>query len=283
MSFIAARGCRCISINSRPVRQSPPSAAKQVRRFLARKLERALIGREPVTILSEDCWGGEFCRVHGCAYTTPLAGAYIEPAAYLDFLENLWAPDAFELHWVASQHAYPVARTPYATIQFMHARSWKEIDEAFPRRVGRVNPDRLFFKIDFGKRGYTQNDVDRWNALALPNAIALLPPVDPPGLNLDAVHQGLQVRAWTHDGEAMLHWSRRDFDFHHWIRTGKLRRSRISRVLHFLLWDDHSPSVVRRKLDGVLARRSTATAVIDRRSNKKTTLLVSAEDRSHRA
>jgi uncharacterized protein (DUF1919 family) len=230
-------------------------AIKNVRLAAARAIERALLGGEPVTILSEDCWGGEFCRVRGCAYTTPLAGAFVEPGAYLDFLENLGEPDAFALHWVASQHAYPVARTPYATIHFMHAHSWKDIDEAFPRRVARMNPERLFFKIDFGKAGYTPRDVERWNTLALPNAVALLPPVDPPGLDLDAVHQGVQMRAWTHDGAAMLHWSRRDFDFHHWIRTGKLRRSRISRALHFLLWDGHAPNQVARALR--LGRRGT--------------------------
>ena len=96
-----------------------------------------------------------------------------------------------------------------------HARAFVEGHRRVLSRAAssRMNPDRLFFKIDFGKRGYTQKDVERWNALALPNALALLPPVDPPGLDLDAVHQGLQVRAWTHDGEAMLHWSRRDFRF----------------------------------------------------------------------
>jgi hypothetical protein len=214
-----------------------------------------LIGPDPITILSEDCWGGEFCRVHGCAYTTPLAGAYIEPAAYLDFLENLGAPDAFDLHWVASQQAHPVARTPYATIHFLHARSWSEIDEAFPRRVARMNSGRLFFKIDFGKPGYTSRDVERWNALALPNALALLPPQDPPGLDLDNVYQGVQVREWVHDGAAMLHKGRRDFDFHHWIRTGKLRRARTARVLHFLLWDEYAPSTVRRALGFTGIRR----------------------------
>ena len=149
----------------------------------------------------------------------------------------------------------------------MHAPSWKEIDKAFPRRVARIAPQRLFFKIDFGKTGYTQHDVERWNALALPNAVALLPPVDPPGLDLDAVHQGLQVRAWTHDGAAMLHWSRRDFDFHHWIRTGELSRSRISRALHFLLWDGHAPSAVKRTLrrDTTAEPSINVAAVYDRR------------------
>jgi uncharacterized protein (DUF1919 family) len=254
-----------VGIDSFSQRLSWRRILKRARQRVARRIERILIGTEPVTIFSEDCWGGEFCRVHGCAYTTPLAGAFIEPGAYLDFLENLGEADAFDLHWVASQHTYPVARTPYATIHFMHAHSWKEIDEALPRRLARINPERLFFKIDFGKPGYTQHDVERWNALALPNAIALLPPADPPGLDLDAVHQGIQVRAWNHDGAAMLHWSRRDFDFHHWIRTGKLRRSRISRALHFLFWDGQAPNTLIQALPFPSRASVQPATVIDRR------------------
>jgi hypothetical protein len=205
-----------------------------------------------VTIISEDCWGGEFCRTLGRAYTTPLAGAFIIPGDYLNFLENFSAPDAFHLQPVASSHAYPVGRTPYATIHFRHAKTWEEAAAAFARRAARLNPDRLFFKIDFGKSGYTQQDVERWNKLEFRNAIALLPPAPRLGFDFSDVHQGWSMPAWSYDGAAMFHLSRRAFDFHQWIHTGELRRCWWNRVLNFLFWDRLVPSEVTGKIKLVL-------------------------------
>ena len=221
---------------------SPRRALKGLRRFIGRRLERALIGDEPVTVITEDCWGSEFCRTFGCAYTTPLAGAYLLAGDYLAFLENFNKSDAFDLEPVESSHRFPVGRTPYATIHFMHGRSWDEVAAAWPRRVARIERTRLFFKIDFGKSGYTQDDVERWNALALPNAIALLPPTARLGLALTRVHQGWRVKQWTYHGAAMFHLSRRAFDFHHWIRTGRLRPNRWNRALNFIFWDALVPT-----------------------------------------
>ena len=215
---------------------------KRLRQGIGRTIERVFLGEAPITILSEDCWGGEFCRTIGCAYTTPLAGAFILPGEYLNFLENLAKADAFELEPAESSHRYPVGRTPYATIHFMHARSWDEVAAAWPRRVARVNRDRLFFKIDFGKSGYVQDDVERWNRLALSNAIALLPPTARMGLDLSRVHCGWRMKQWTWHGAAMFHLSRRSFDFYHWIRFEHLRESLPNRVLNFLFWDQLVPS-----------------------------------------
>jgi uncharacterized protein (DUF1919 family) len=209
---------------------------------LGRRLERLLIGTEPVTILSDDCWGGEFCRSLGCAYTTPLAGVYVEPRDYLTFLENLDREDAFRLRPVPGGRAYPIGRTPYATLHFLHGKSWNEVERIFLRRVTRINRKRLFYKIDFGKPGYRQADVERWNALALPRAIALIPPRGRVGLDFAKVHQAVTVPRWVYDGIAMFHLSRRSFDFHYWIRTGRLRKSWLNRALNFLLWDAWIPS-----------------------------------------
>jgi uncharacterized protein (DUF1919 family) len=211
-------------------------------------IERRLLGPGPVAILSDDCWGGEFCRAVGCAYTTPLAGAYVEPRDYLTLLENLHRPDAFRLWPLGVRRGHLVCRTPYATIHYLHTASWAEIERALPRRLERMQGARLFHKIDFGKPGYRQVDVDRWNALALPNAVALLPPTPRMALDLTRVHQGVKVDRWMLHGLAMFHFSRRSFDFHHWIRTGRLRKSRVNRALNFLFWDTWAPSEVKQLL-----------------------------------
>ena len=212
-------------------------AFKRLRAIVGRPLDRVLVGREPLTIISEDCWGGEFCRTAGLPYSTPLAGAFILPGDYLNFLENFWAPGAFHLQRIASSHDYPVGRTPYAVIHFPHAKSWPEAAAAFSRRLPRINPGRLFFKIDFGKSGYSQNDIDRWNALGLRNSIALLPPRSRFGFDFSDVHQGWRMNNWSYDGAAMFHLSRRAFDFHYWAWTGELRSCWWNCALNFLFWD----------------------------------------------
>jgi uncharacterized protein (DUF1919 family) len=204
-----------------------------------------------VTIISEDCWGGEFCRAVGCAYTTPVAGAFILSGDYLNFLENFRAPDAFDLRAISGSHAYPIGCTPYATIHFMHATTWNEAASAFARRVARIDRRRLFFKIDFGKSGYSQNDIDRWNRLALPNAVALLPPGPRLGFDFALVHRGWRMPVWTYDGAAMFHLSRRAFDFHRWLRTGELRRNGWTRALNFLFWDRLVPSELNRRIGAI--------------------------------
>jgi len=219
---------------------------RRARRSVGRPLDRLLAGPAAVAPISDDCWGGEACRALGWAYTTPLAGTFILPGEYLTFLENLRAPDAFALRRADSPHAYPVGRTPYAAIHFMHAPSWEEAVAAWARRVARLHAARLFVKIDFGKAGYTPDDVMRWNRLALPNAVALLPPTARLGLDLTRVHRGCPMRQWTHDGAAMFHLSRRSFDLHHWLRTGEPRAPGAAlRALHFLLWDELAPTDLR--------------------------------------
>ncbi len=233
---------------------------KQLRAAVGLPLDRWLAGRGPVTIISEDCWGGEFCRAVGCAYTTPLAGAFILSGDYLRFLENFNEPDAFQLRPVAGVHPYPIGCTPYATIHFMHATTWADAAAAFSRRTARLRRDRLFFKIDFGKSGYTQRDVDRWNKLNLRNGLALLPPGPRIGLDFSQVHRGWRMPVWTYDGAAMFHLSRRAFDFHHWLRTGELRCSSWTRALNFIFWDRLVPSELKRQIRMVFFGEETAGA-----------------------
>ena len=219
-------------------------ALQAVRAAIGQPLERWLIGREPLTIISEDAWGGEFCRAAGLPFSKPLAGAFIVSGDYLYFLENIAMPDAFDLEPLAHSSAYPIGRTPYATIHFLHATSWEAAAAAFQRRAARINRDRLFFKIDFGKSGYTQADVDRWNALGLRNSIALVPPGSRLGFDFTHVHQGCRMKKWTYDGAAMFHLSRRVFDFHYWAWTGELRPCWWNRTLNFFFWDRLLPSEI---------------------------------------
>jgi hypothetical protein len=45
--------------------------------------------------------------------------------------------------------------------------------EAFRRRYKRIVWDNLFYKVDFGKPWCSPENIDEWNAMALPRSVAL--------------------------------------------------------------------------------------------------------------
>lgn len=227
---------------------------QRIRAFFGCRIERFLAGSEPITILSEDCWGGEFCRTLQRPYTTPLAGSLIPPRNYLNFLENITKPDALAIEPVPSSESHPVGKTPYATIHFLHFATWDEAKDKFQRRSRRIAWHRLYYKIDFGKPGYTQRDVERWNSLHLNRCIALIPVTTPPGLDFTGLHNAVRVPDWCDDGSAMFYAARRHFSFHDWIHTGRLRQSLLAQTLNILLYDLYYPSLVRNKLRGLLPK-----------------------------
>jgi uncharacterized protein (DUF1919 family) len=182
-----------------------------------------------VSVISDDCWGGEFYRSRRLPYLTPTAGLFIEPHQYLAFLRHLRAPDAFALTFVASSHGFPVAVTPYATINFMHYSTPQEAEAAFRRRAERIVWQKLFYKIDFGKPGYGVADVETWNHMRLPNSVALVP-ASSPLAQRDIWHRCV-LPHWEINGARMYHVSRRFFDLSFWARTGAVRMSLMNTLL----------------------------------------------------
>lgn len=227
----------------------------KIRHWLARPIEARFIGRTVLpTIISEDCWGGEFCRRLAVPYNTPFAGAFIPATDYLSFLENIENKDAFNLERVPAAENYPIGRTPYCVIHFIHYKTWEEARDKFRRRAQRINRATLCYKIDFGKAEYTQSDIERWNRLTLSTRVALLSPQSRPGLDFSAVARSVKVPDWNIDGSAMFSIARRHFDFYHWLRTGEIRQSRWIRLLHFLLFDHVVFSGLKAKIRSIFCR-----------------------------
>jgi uncharacterized protein (DUF1919 family) len=230
------------------------SRLREIRWSFARRLESYLVGPSLPSIISEDCWGGECCRRLGVPYNTPLAGISIPPDGYLSFLENIGNSDAFDVEPASSSEPYPVGRSHYCSFHFMHYHTWEEALAKFQRRAQRLRGNRLCYKIDFGKAGYTQRDVERWNRLALEPAIALLPPQTPPGLDFSGLTRSVVVPDWNQDGSAMFSIARRHFDFYHWLRTGGVRKSPWITALHFLFFDPLILSELKAKIDGMFRK-----------------------------
>jgi len=174
-----------------------------------------------ISIISDDCWAGQFYQMLNLQYLTPTIGLLVDPKTYINFLSNLRNEDAFSLRFIRSTQSYPVAVTPYATIHFFHYETEEQAKSAFLRRVKRIEWSQLFVKIDFGKGGYSKKELEAWNAMKLPNSIALYPP-NKFGLRPN-VHNGVMIPDWIIDGAKMFDISRQHFDLFHWIDTGNVR------------------------------------------------------------
>jgi uncharacterized protein (DUF1919 family) len=197
-----------------------------------RQIERQLLSW-PVSVIADDCWAGQFYRRLKLPYLTPIVGLAVEPREYIRFIKNLHLKDAFDLAFIPSERPYPVGRTPYATLHFMHFASEQEALDKFSRRSARIVWDRLYTKIDFGKPGYTLDDVGEWNRLKLSNSVALYPSASE--FSAHPIHNGVSIPDWILNGEAMFQISKRHFDLFYWLKHGKIRSTLRSAIFgHFL-------------------------------------------------
>jgi len=201
-----------------------------IRKTLRNRLASALFNW-PITIISDDCWAGQLYKLFDIPFSSPTIGLWIEPGEYLSFVEHITSPDAFVLTFdeIAEQRfGYPVGQTPYATIHFMHYKTSRSAQEAFQRRATRINWKRFFVKIDFGKPGYTETDVMKWDELALENSVAFCPydrtsgPLRP--------HRGIAIHGWVLDGARMFIVSTRFFSIFDWLRDGALHTQVLSLI-----------------------------------------------------
>jgi uncharacterized protein (DUF1919 family) len=218
-----------------------------LRHHLARWRDLA-VTRQDITLISDDCWAAEFYRLLRIPYLTPSVGLYVEVADYLDFVSNLRAANAFQLRFIPSEKAYPVARTPYATLHFMHYSSEDEAREKFLRRAARINWEQLFIKVDFGKPDYTAMDVARWNGMKLPNSLAIVPESSP--FARQAIWNAMTTPYWEINGARMFAISRNFFDFPHWTRTGNVRCSIRNRLVREVVQNQIVPGYLKRTLMG---------------------------------
>jgi uncharacterized protein (DUF1919 family) len=173
-----------------------------------------------LSIISDDCWGGQYYRRFGIPYLTPTVGCWIEPPGYLDFIQLVQSGREIAAVPAESPAGYPVISAGATRFHFIHDADVDEVLRKFSRRTARLRPDQLFFKVDFGKY-YSDREVEIWNSLRLPNSVALVPR----GSKLlqgRTIHHAVEVDGWTIDGARMFSVSERHFDVVRWLRTGRI-------------------------------------------------------------
>ena len=138
-------------------------------------LNRMKLKNRDFTIISNNCWGGMVYQKYGLQYRTPTVGLYILGHDFVKLCSDLrsyLAKDLIFIPWKQSSYypqlkdkePYPVAKLGDIEIYFMHYQSESEATEKWNRRVKRVNPDKLLFKLS-QREGCSKEDVQSFLSL----------------------------------------------------------------------------------------------------------------------
>lgn len=194
------------------------NSLSKIRRKISIEFSRRLAPNK-FTVISDDCWGGQLYRQLKLPYFTPTVGLWIKPEDYLRYLQGFYTVHKENLIFMETDRNYPVATLSGIEINFMHYASKEEAEQKYFMRYQRIQGNRLFTKIDFGKYEYTIADIYKWNELRLENSVAFYPvSIDIPR---EGIHNGVLVPDWHLDGAMMFDITLKYFDAFKWIRTGK--------------------------------------------------------------
>ncbi len=117
----------------------------------------ASLRENPVTILSDDCWGGKVYRELNLPFTSPLINIYWPRESFCEFIKDplfyLGKPLRMVRDGVPREGTFPIGRlgdeARSVELHFVHSKSSQEAEEHWKRRAERINKDRLFVKFAF--------------------------------------------------------------------------------------------------------------------------------------
>lgn len=108
--------------------------------------------KHPVTILSDDCWGGYVYHKFNLQFSSPLINIFWQKDSYSKFIQDplYYFAQPLELHTEGNlrKNVYPVGiigeGEKQIRLEFIHARSFDEAKNLWDKRKKRVNKDRIF-------------------------------------------------------------------------------------------------------------------------------------------
>lgn len=142
-----------------------------------------------ITIISNNCWGGQVYESYGIQKQSPTVGLFMFAKDYLMFCSHLEECLAAELEFIEPSQSkwkdmpqlqderygtYPVGRLSLngydIEIFFLHYKNKEEAKEKWSRRCKRVNLDRLIIKFN-DQNGFEEADIKTFSELPYANKI----------------------------------------------------------------------------------------------------------------
>lgn len=154
---------------------------RKIKYFYSQYRLRKKLKRVDFTIISNNCWGSFIYQKYGLKYRTPTVGLYILGHDFVKISENWKYYFSLDLEFIAWENAsyyselknakpYPVAKLGDIEIYFMHYHSEEEAREKWKRRVKRINPEHMLFKLS-QREECSENDIRRFMQLPLEHKI----------------------------------------------------------------------------------------------------------------
>ncbi|CVI73617.1 hypothetical protein NDGK_03127 [Clostridiales bacterium CHKCI001] len=145
-----------------------------------RKLRQNLKSTD-FTIISNNCWGSFTYQKYGIEYKSPTVGLYILGHDFVKLCANWEVYFKYKLEFIPWEQAsyyyalvnekpYPVARLRDIEIYFMHYHSEKEAADKWYRRIKRINPEHMIFKLS-QREECSKRDIENFMQLPLKHKV----------------------------------------------------------------------------------------------------------------
>ena len=138
---------------------------------------RKKLNNKNFTIISNNCWGGMVYQKYGLQYLSPTIGLFFLGKDFVKLagdwksyinkqLKFIKWEDSKYFGELKESEPFPIALLGDIEVYFMHYRSKEEAQEKWNRRLKRINPEHMLFKLS-QREGCDTDDIKEF--LSIPN------------------------------------------------------------------------------------------------------------------
>lgn len=143
--------------------------------------EYVQLKKNPVSIISDDCWGGKIYNYLGLRFDSPFINFFINNDDFVKLVSNLksYMSEPLKLEQQETIIDMPIGSLGEGEekvyLYFNHAYSFEEAKVDFERRKRRLNMDNLFIKMQYGWGRYSKDVVCEYDRLSYNKKIFFAP------------------------------------------------------------------------------------------------------------
>lgn len=143
--------------------------------------EYVQLKKNPVSIISDDCWGGSVYNYLGLRFDSPFINFFINNDDFVKLVSNLkyYMDKPLILEQQGTVINMPVGslgeNEEKVYLNFNHAYTFEEAKLDFERRRKRINMDNLFIKMQYGWGKYSKDILCKYDKVHYSKKIFLTP------------------------------------------------------------------------------------------------------------